>query len=164
VTVALSVVGEATEPALRRLWQLYQHDLSEFRGTFPGPNGMFNTERVDSYLVDPNCRAYLIESESRPAGFALVRGLNQDSRVLGEFFVVRAARRAGNGRDAAIQVIARHPGRWSIAFQDNNVAASAFWRMIATDIAAESWELTRRPVPGKPHVPLDSWIEFTTTA
>ena len=48
----------------------------------------------------------------RPIGFALVRGLTSGRRLMGEFFVVRAARGTGRARTFAEQVVRAHPGRW----------------------------------------------------
>ena len=33
-------------PVVERLWQLYQHDLSEFRHSSPGPDGLFQARRL----------------------------------------------------------------------------------------------------------------------
>ncbi|MBL0887847.1 GNAT family N-acetyltransferase [Myceligenerans sp. I2] len=99
----------------------------------------------------------------RPVGFALVRGLGGPTRVLNSFFVVAGARRAGVGRRFAAEVIACFPGPWEIAFQDANAPAVAFWRAVATDAAGQAWTEEHRPVPGRPDVPPDTWISFTTS-
>ncbi|WP_372435698.1 GNAT family N-acetyltransferase [Subtercola lobariae] len=160
MSVSLLAVDESSVAALRRLWQLCQHDLSEFRGTYPGTDGCFKTDRLESYLGDSNRSAHLIFNDAHVAGFALVRGVTEDSRALGEFFVTRAARRAGVGRDAAHQILRSHPGRWAIAFQDANAAAAQFWPNVARALVGTAWTLEHRPVPGKPDVPPDAWIEF----
>ena len=36
-------------PVVERLWQLYQHDLSEFRHSAPGPDGLFRHDQLTSY-------------------------------------------------------------------------------------------------------------------
>jgi predicted acetyltransferase len=80
---------------------------------------------------------------------------------MGEFFVVRAARREGVGHAAAMGVFQLYPGRWEIPFQEENPAAAVFWRRVATDAVGPGWTLESRPVPGKPHIPPDSWIMLT---
>jgi len=43
-----------------------------------------------------------------------------------------------------------------------NTAAEGFWRRVATDQfgpEGEAWTEEERPVPGKPEVPPDHWIE-----
>lgn len=97
----------------------------------------------------------------RPVAFALVRGLDAPARVLSAFFVVRAARRHGIGRDVAAAVLRDVPGPWEVAFQDANAAAAAFWPRVATDVAGDAWSVTHRPVPGRPGVPPDAWLSLT---
>lgn len=160
MVVTLKIVDDALLPALRQLWQLCQHDFSQFRGTYPGSDGRFKTARLESYLNDSDRTAHLIFDDNHLAGFVLVRGIAGASRTLGELFIVRAARRTGVGRHAAQQVLRSHPGGWAIAFQDENIAAARFWPHVVTSLVGTAWALEHRPVPGKPHIPPDAWIEF----
>ncbi|GAB2925335.1 GNAT family N-acetyltransferase [Nonomuraea fastidiosa] len=147
---------------VERLWLMFRHDMSEFQGGLPLPDATFRSERLESAFTGPGWAAYLLSSGDRPAGFAFVRGLDGPVRVLNSFFVVRGARRSGLGLRAVKEVIARHPGRWEIAFQDANAGAVAFWRRVATELAGDAWTEEHRPVPGKPDVPPDTWISFAT--
>ncbi len=36
----------ADRPLVEQLWQLYSHDLSEFRATFPDATGLFRAGRL----------------------------------------------------------------------------------------------------------------------
>lgn len=155
--------GTADRPVLERLWLMFQHDMSQFRGLLPLPDGTFRSERLHAALNDPNWAAYLLTISARPVGFATVRGLNDEKRVLSAFFVVRGGRRTGIGLRAVQDVIARHPGPWEIPFQDENVAAVSFWRRVATEIAPDAWTEDRRPIPTQPHLPPDVWISFKLT-
>jgi predicted acetyltransferase len=137
-----------TRPVIERLWQLYMHDLSEFRGTMPGEDGMFLLRRLNPAFDDPDRRIYLVYRESRPAGFAIVTGVREQPRTIGEFFVVRAARRHQVGHEVALELLQRHPGRWEIAFQEANAGAAKFWRRVATAAVGTAWQEELRPVPG----------------
>jgi predicted acetyltransferase len=145
---------------VENLWQCYQHDLSEFRGSLPGPDGRYKNGRVATYLSSPDRSAYLIQVHEAPAGFVMIRRHDDSSRVLGEFFVVRPLRRQGLGRTVATDVFSRHPGRWEVAFQAANQRAVRFWTDIATRLVGNAWTVTPRPVPQKPHVPPDLWLTF----
>lgn len=151
------VTGE-TRPVVERLWQLYRHDLSEFRGLLPDGEGLFSEQRLSPYLTEEDKRAYLLCVASSPVGFALVRRVQDGTIVLGEFLVVRAARRQRLGHDAAVRLLALYPGRWEIAFQEENPAAAQFWRRVAAAAVGDAWREDRRSVPGKPEVPPDVWI------
>ena len=151
----------ADRGVLERLWLLFRHDMSEFGGQLPNPDGTFRSERLESALTDPEWAGYLFHRGDRPAGFAFVRSLSGPARVLNSFFVVRGARRSGVGLQAVQAVVAEHPGPWEVAFQDANPRAVAFWRRAATEIAGENWTEERRPVPQDPTGPPDVWIGFT---
>jgi predicted acetyltransferase len=148
--------------AAERLWQLYRHDLSEFRGSMPDEEGLYKLGRFPSFFEDPDRCSYLIYSGQALAGFALIRGLSGAPKVMSEFFIVRAARRQGVGREAAIKLLHLHSGRWEIAFQEQNYGAARFWRRVTADIAGAAVKEERRPVPGKPAVPPDTWLLLTT--
>src|ERR1035438_5185982 len=80
-----------------RLWLMFRHDLSEFGGELPNPDGTFRSERLKAAFSDPGWAAYILMKNDRPVGLALVRGLTSRTRVLNSFFVVRGARRTGIG-------------------------------------------------------------------
>ncbi|GAA3885050.1 GNAT family N-acetyltransferase [Streptomyces sedi] len=160
VSVRLATVDD--RPVVERLWLMFQHDMSEFGGRLPFPDGSFRRERLEAAFAGAGWAPYLLTSGDSPVGFALVRGLDGPTRVLNSFFVVRGARRAGVGARAVEQVVARHPGRWEVAFQDANAGAVRFWRRVAEGIAGGAWTEERRPVPDRPELPPDVWISFFT--
>lgn len=160
--VLVELVTVEGRPALERMWQLYTHDLSEFRGTMPDAEGRYATERLASFFDDPDRACYVIRQDSGLAGFALIRGLSAEPRVVGEFFIVRAARRHRVGYQAAVEILRAHPGRWEIAFQEENPAAARFWRLVGADVAGSTCIEERRPIPGKPNLRPDTWLMLTT--
>jgi predicted acetyltransferase/ADP-ribose pyrophosphatase YjhB (NUDIX family) len=152
-------------PVVERLWQLYQHDLSEFRHSAPGPDGRFPPGRLPSYEGDGrgDHLTYLARLGEVPCGFALLRGVGGEERVMGEFFVTRSARGRGTAAAFAADVLRRHPGRWEIPFQDENPRAAAFWRRLAGDVLHGVAERPV-PVPGQAHLPPDIWLSGTLPA
>ncbi|MFD7642112.1 GNAT family N-acetyltransferase [Kitasatospora sp. NPDC059795] len=153
----------ADRPTVERLWLMFSHDLSEFRGHLPNPDGSFHDGWLQSAFSDPDWAPYLLTADAdAPVGFAFVRGLTGPVRGLNSFFVVRGARRSGLGLHAVRQIVALHPGRWQIAFQDANAPAARFWRTAAAHLAGTAWTEELRPVPGRPELAPDSWISFTT--
>ncbi|MEO9180653.1 MAG: GNAT family N-acetyltransferase [Acidimicrobiales bacterium] len=164
-SVTVELVSPASRPILENLLQLYMHDLSEFRGSVPNQRGRFGGDgRYASYVSDPDRCAYIVRHLNQPSGFALVRGLSEDRRVVGGFFIVRSLRRHGLGRDAALALLRRHPGPWEIAFQEENPRAATFWRGVASDLLGDDWSEERRPVPNKAHLPEDVWITMDSRA
>ena len=156
----LITTSEQREVA-ERLWQLYVHDLSEFRGYMPDGSGLYKTARLRSFFDDPDRCGYLMYRTQDLAGFALIRGLAGEMSVMGEFFVVRAARRQRVGRDAAVNAMRLHPGRWGIPFQEENAGAARFWRRVGAEVAAAGCEEEQRYFPGRPRKPPDTWLLFS---
>jgi predicted acetyltransferase len=159
-------LAQEDRPVVECLWQLYRHDLSEFRGThgpagfrgmLPGEDGTF---RPLSQLPeeDADRAAYAFHSGVSPVGFAFVAHLSGEARLMSEFFIVRGLRRYGFGRTAVAEIFALHPGRWEIPFQESNDAAARFWRRVVAEAGGDSFREERRPVLGQAEVPPDVWI------
>jgi predicted acetyltransferase len=160
-SITLQPIAAEHHPLAERLWQLYRHDLSEYRGNLPDADGLFPAERLRSFFTDADRCGYLVRQGDQVVGLVLVRGLVSGLRVMGEFFVVRAVRRRQVGWDAALQVLRRHPGDWEIAFQENNPGAARFWRRVAGEVAGTGYKDEERPIPGKPEAEPDTWLSFT---
>ena len=146
---------------LERLWLMFRHDLSEFQGQLPGPDGGYRTERLELVLAgDPEWAGYLFYNGDNPIGFCFMRALQQPVRVLNSFFIVRPMRRNGLGLRAVQEVLANHPGPCEVAFQANNATAVRFWQRVATEISGDVWTQEPRPIPGAAHETPDLWISF----
>jgi predicted acetyltransferase len=144
---------------LECLWLLFRHDLSRFTGDLPRADGTYRSERLEAALVDPGWAAFLGRCEGSPVGFALVRSLERQPFVLNSFFIVAAARGIGVSSAFAHQVVTAFPGTWEVAFQDANSLAMHFWRKVAATHSPD-WTEEHRAVPGRTHLPADSWITF----
>jgi predicted acetyltransferase len=165
---ALHRLTAKTRPVVERLWQLYRHDLSEFRGThgpsgfrgsLPDADGAFHTRTLVPFFEDDADRAaYVFYDGPNAVGFAFISHLTSQPRLMSEFFVVRGLRGHGFARAAVDELLALYPGEWEIPFQENNVAAARFWRRVAANVAGENVREELRPVAGKPEIPPDVWL------
>jgi len=162
VTVDIRPVAGDQWGIVAWLWQDFRHDLGAVVNGFPYADGRYRHEWLDQH-PRPDGAGYLAwaphpnTGEDAPVAFALVTGVGGERLGMQAFFVVPAARRSGLGRRFALDVIARHPGPWEIAFQHDNVGAGHFWRVVATEAWGDAWAETEEPVPGK-DVPPDHWI------
>jgi predicted acetyltransferase len=89
----------------------------------------------------------------------LVRSLDEPTKVINSFFIVAPARGGGVGTEFVRAIVTTTPGRWSVAYQDANAAAAAFWPRVAARIDPGR-QLDHRPVPGRPELPPDAWVTF----
>ena len=160
--LTVRLVTAEQRPVLERLWQLYRHDLSEFRGSLPDRDGLFHTRPLAPFLADdPDRHAYVFGRDGGPVGFGLVGRVTTGRMLMFEFFVIRAVRGQGVGRAAAEALFALHPGAWEIPFQEENDTAARFWRSLAAGASRDGLHEELRPVPGKPHIPDDVWLTVT---
>ena len=154
-TVTIERAGAEDASVVANLMELYCHDLSTLFNLEVGPDGRFGYARLPLYFSEPRTRhAYLIRHGATLAGFALVRAespladLAADFDVA-EFFILRAHRRHGVGRDAAAALWDRHPGTWVVRVADGNLPAVAFWRGTIDDYAAGAFTEQRRTIDGR---------------
>ena len=120
------------QPVLANLLQLYAHDFSEFHEVEVGPDGGFEYPKLPLYWLEPDRHPFLVKSEGKLAGFALVkRGseLTRDQTTwdMAEFFVLRAYRRRGIGAAIAHEIWRRFPGKWEVRVMEANRSALQFW-------------------------------------
>lgn len=147
--VALTEAGRSDRAVLGHLGQLYRHDLSEAFGLLPNADGTFDDRMLDRFRTgeDPRHRAWLITAAGRVGGFVMVAPAPGGGMSIAGFFVVRALRRTGVGREAAVLAVGLFPGRWNIGFQRYNPGAEEFWSRVATDVAGDKWEINDGPAP-----------------
>jgi hypothetical protein len=146
------------------LWQAYRSDLADVVNGLPYADGRYQHRQLDRY-PSPGAAGYIAwkphpnTGEDAPIGFAIVDGLQQERRSIAAFWVAPAARRGGTGRALALDALSRHPGPWAIAFQHANTGGGVYWRRVADAAFGDRWSEAQRPVPGRPDVPADHWIE-----
>jgi predicted acetyltransferase len=160
--VELIPLDRSHRAVLENLGQLYRYDLSEAYRQLPNPDGTFNNRRLDRFLagIDPEHRAWLITVAGGVGGFVMTVTNDTAGISISDFFIVRALRRSGVGREAASRVIAMFPGRWSIGFQSYNPGAQRFWSQVVSDAVGDKWSThDDPPVEGRPP---DTWITFQT--
>lgn len=147
------------------LWQCFRHDLATIVSGLPYADGRYQTSALPDGSSDDEVgylawRPHSKIGEPAPIGFAVVGGLTKARRSLDALWVAPVVRREGVGRRLALDVIARHRGAWSVAFQHDNSQAAKFWRGLADEaFGSTGWQETRRAAPGAPHASPDHWIE-----
>jgi predicted acetyltransferase len=140
---------------VRRLFELYVYDMSEFMGLDVGVDGAFVLPKsLPNYWSVPGeaqavrwepewCgHPFLIRVDDKLAGFALVKQLSSDppSFDMGEFFVMRKYRRHRVGARVACSLFDRFRGRWEVRELPANQAAQSFWRRLIAEYTHDLFE------------------------
>jgi predicted acetyltransferase len=141
---------------LERLLELYAHELSDVFKLELDESGRFGYDKLKHYFHEPEVRhAFLVRHRGHLAGFALAtRGspASADPEVydVAEFFVVRAHRRAGLGRQVAFRLFDALPGRWFVRVSKDNSGALEFWARVVEEYARGEKLLSTRPGRSSP--------------
>ena len=139
----ISAATKEEMPIVANLFELYAHDFSEFHFVEPGPDGRFGHPDLPLYWSEPGRYPFLIKVGGRLAGFALIRQLppvagHDTVWDVAEFFVLRAYRRRGVGRETACSVWRQFPGPWQVRVMRTNQPAHRFWQRAIADFIGEA--------------------------
>jgi predicted acetyltransferase len=120
---------------LSSLAPLYFHDLSAYSDFYElDPDGRWHPDIIPDYFANASWHPLLITVDGQHVGFALVQAPPSPyvtpgrDHQMSEFFVLRAFRRRGLGRAAAVAVFDAFPGAWEVQEVPDNASAIAFWR------------------------------------
>jgi predicted acetyltransferase len=119
-------------PAIQRMLELYQHDLSDIWDQDLDEHGHFGYA-LDRYWSDPGCHPFVATTEGKYVGFALVDQavrLGQAGYWMDQFFVLKKYRRFGAGKQLAFHVFSALPGAWEVGQMAQNQTAHAFWHKV----------------------------------
>jgi predicted acetyltransferase len=129
-------IGDQT--AIRAQVQDYLKELSAFA----------NVEETYVYFYDywsDSTRwPYVIEVDDEPVGFIFINQWSPSGRgtdhAVAEFYIAPRWRGQRHGKEAARQILQKHPGQWELAFFNANVTAQAFWPVAIAQAGAASLE------------------------
>lgn len=125
----------AEQLPIRRMLELYQHDLSDIWDQDLDTHGEYGYA-LDRYWHQPVHQAFVFLCDGHYAGFCLVDDdvrLRDDQLWMAQFFVLKKYRRRGVGRRAACQVFDHIRGRWEVGQMAGNLRARDFWRRVIGD-------------------------------
>ncbi len=119
------------------LWNINQKYLYEMTKYYPDEmdeNGNYHYGYFEAYFTEPARKAYLIYSGQNLAGFAMLNphsyiGHKVDF-VIAEFCVFPAYRRQHIAQKASEFILKKHPGKWEIKFNGNNLGAKKLWKKV----------------------------------
>ncbi len=119
------------------LWNINQKYLYEMTNYYDDPmdeNGNFHYGHFEDYFTDPRRVAYFIYSEDSLVGFAMLCPYSnigeEPDYIMAEFTIFPAYRRRHYALDAARMILAKHPGKWEIKYNEKNRGAKSLWTQV----------------------------------
>ncbi len=129
-------------PALGRMLELYQYELSDIWDQDLSPQGEYGYDLTE-HARGERFFAHVALVAGHYAGFALV-GPAVVTQTAGQwmeqFFVMKKYRRTGVGTALAQHTLRGHPGPWEVGQIPDNLAASAFWRPVIGGLTSGQFE------------------------
>ena len=122
-------------PALQRMLELYQYELSDIWDQDLDAHGEYGYA-LDRFGSQGDGRAFVATVAGHYAGFALADGsvkVGTSGHWMDQFFVLKKYRRSGLGAALAQHVFQTLPGRWEVGQMPGNLSAQAFWRRVIAD-------------------------------
>ncbi len=122
----------ADQLPIRRMLELYQHDLSDIWDQDVDVHGEYGYA-LERYWQQPVHQAFVFLCDGHYAGFALVDDdvcLRENQLWMAQFFVLRKYRRRQLGARAASFVFDNIRGRWEVGQMPGNQRALNFWRQV----------------------------------
>ncbi|MED1204697.1 GNAT family N-acetyltransferase [Heyndrickxia acidicola] len=128
----LQTVTEQDKPILKNLLQFYIYEFSQFVPDIKlEPDGTYQPFDLQKYREDLHSHAFIIREEGELAGLALVKeGTKEEPSIIEQFFIMRKFMGRGIGREAALQLFDRFPGKWKVWQIAKNEPARIFWRKV----------------------------------
>ena len=125
-------------------WNINQKYLYEMTNFYDDPmdeNGNYHYGHFEEYFTDPARTAYFIYNDYVLAGFAMlcpysVIGRNPDF-TMAEFTIFPSFRRKHLALGAVKMILAGHPGKWEIKYNEKNIGAKKLWNIIAAPYEQE---------------------------
>ena len=136
--ITLRRMGVEEKALLVRLMELYSYEFSQFSQDEINDYGYYGYAHIDDYWNEEGRFPYLILVNRNIAGFALIcphcnYRKEADARCIGEFFVMLKYRRMGVGKQVAMRLFDKHPGKWEVCYWKNNIPASLFWKNVVEE-------------------------------
>ncbi len=123
---------DVESPPFFYLQQFYEFEFSCLTNSDTDYNGLYDYKALQASWNNHHYHAYLAYLNQLPVGFAVVNlnsqiDNNPNTRDIAEFFIMPKYRRAGIGKNVAIEIFNRYPGNWEVRQLPIAATARLFW-------------------------------------
>ena len=132
--IKVCAAKESEKEIIRNLLEKYLCELSQYDGRGVNAFGLYGYRYLDNYWTEKERRPFLIYTDGKIAGFALVgenpRVFQNAKYSMNEFYILPPYRRKNFGTQAVNRLFEQFRGLWEIACHPKNAAANAFWEKL----------------------------------
>lgn len=143
--IALRRVRPEDRELLWNVNQKYLYEMTHFYDDPMDENGNYHYGHFEEYFTDPRREAYFLCLDGALAGFAMLCPYSNiggtPDYVMAEFTVFPAYRRRHCALESARMLLAAHPGRWEIKYNEKNAPAKALWQTVTAPYWPEAVHL-----------------------
>jgi len=136
--IKLIKAQDSHKAALKNMFQLYLHDLSEYTMNLDvNADGIFESNDVDTFYEQDALIPMMIEHNETIIGFVLLNmppyaPLGYDYWI-NDFFILRKFRGQGLGKLVASELFSEYKGKFAmVQLKKNNVAIN-FWKKVLVE-------------------------------
>ena len=145
----VNIANRDEADVLRRLGQLYLHELCRFSNQELNDDGTFDFPHMEDSFREVDKYGYIVRLKGKVAGFVLVRTRethdDKEYSEITDLFVVETYRRVGVGEEAARMIFDLHEGLWRITTRSGYDIGSTFWRKVVRRFAHKAYREFRSP-------------------
>ncbi len=144
------MIGLKTKQASDRelLWnvfQKYMYEMSHLYLDEMDELGNYPYEHFDDYFKDPRRVAYFIYNDATLIGFAMICPYScmdmEPDYTMAEFTIFPAFRQKHFAHEAVNQILAKHPGKWEIKYNEKNSAGKKLWNDVVAPFNPQVFHL-----------------------
>lgn len=132
--LSISIANREEADIVRRLGQLYLHELCRSSHQELQDDGTFAFPQLEACFTEGDRYAYIVRLRGKVAGFAVVKARETTTdhpyHEISDLFVVETYRRFGLGEEVARVLFERHEGLWRVTARDGHEVARTFWRKV----------------------------------
>ena len=138
----LNTATEDDKSIIAKLLQLYMYDFSEYTLDTINDHGEYIYNRLDCYWTEKDRYPFLIKTDDRLSGFALVRSEtinNEKVYYIAEYFILRNYRNKGIGKKIAVGIFKMFQGKWKVPVLSCNTIGIKFWENVVKEYTKDNY-------------------------
>lgn len=142
--IALELATIEQKELVANLMEKYEYEFSQYTKSTMNESGLYGCiDWIDTYWQDEERRQYIVRVDGKLAGFALIRGSENDNIdfYIEEFFIIYDYRKQGVGQFVVNYLLGQHKGHWALVYTPRNLPAAKFWPKVIGEYTGGKYKI-----------------------